>query len=71
MAVLEPLKVVIHNFPSNHPGEVTVPNFPADESKGTHKIPIASTVYIERADFREVPFSVFHPPPILSSTLLL
>ena len=71
MAVLEPLKVVIHNFPSNHPGDVTVPNFPADESKGTHKIPIASTVYIERADFREVPFSVFHPPHILCSSLLL
>nr|KAG5708784.1 hypothetical protein BaRGS_031938 [Batillaria attramentaria] len=53
MAVLEPLKVVIQNFPTDHPGELTVPNFPADESKGSHKVPISSTVYIERSDFRE------------------
>ncbi|XP_070193396.1 glutamine--tRNA ligase-like isoform X2 [Littorina saxatilis] len=53
MAVLDPLKVVIQNFPATHPGEVTVPNFPADESKGSHKVPITSTIYIERADFRE------------------
>uniref|UniRef100_H3A9R5 Glutamine--tRNA ligase n=1 Tax=Latimeria chalumnae TaxID=7897 RepID=H3A9R5_LATCH len=54
MAVLEPLKVTITNFPSDKPIDVVVPNFPADESKGFHKVPFTSTVYIEQADFREV-----------------
>ncbi|KAL8558848.1 putative glutamine--tRNA ligase [Nucella lapillus] len=53
MAVLDPLKVVIQNFPADHPGVVTVPNFPADESKGSHSVPLTSTIYIERSDFRE------------------
>ena len=66
MAVLEPLKVVIQNFPPDHPGEITVPNFPADESKGSHKVPITSTVYIERADFREVCVLLFLPMFFLS-----
>ncbi|XP_060575052.1 glutamine--tRNA ligase-like [Ruditapes philippinarum] len=53
MAVLDPLKVTITNFPADHSGEITVPDFPADESKGSHKIPFAKTLYIERSDFRE------------------
>jgi len=31
-----------------------VPNFPADESRGFHKVPFQPTVYIEETDFREV-----------------
>ena len=31
-----------------------MPNFPADESRGFHKVPFQSTVYIEETDFREV-----------------
>ncbi|KAJ6668128.1 hypothetical protein lerEdw1_015505 [Lerista edwardsae] len=55
MAVLEPLRVTITNFPVPHKTiEVHVPNFPADESKGFHKVPFQSTVYIEQSDFREV-----------------
>ncbi|XP_076447840.1 glutamine--tRNA ligase-like [Babylonia areolata] len=53
MAVLEPLKVVIKNFPADHSGKVVVPNFPADESKGSHSVPLTSTIFIERSDFRE------------------
>ncbi|KAH3819313.1 glutamine--tRNA ligase-like isoform X1 [Dreissena polymorpha] len=53
MAVLDPLKVTITNFPGDHSGELTVPDFPADESRGSHKIPFTKTVYIERSDFRE------------------
>lgn len=34
--------------------EVLVPNFPADESRGFHKVPFHQTVYIEETDFREV-----------------
>ncbi|XP_052780975.1 glutamine--tRNA ligase-like [Mya arenaria] len=53
MAVLDPLKVTISNFPGDHSGEITVPDFPADEARGSHKIPFTKTVYIERSDFRE------------------
>ncbi|KAJ7317122.1 hypothetical protein JRQ81_003284 [Phrynocephalus forsythii] len=56
MAVLEPLRVTITNFPTPHKVmEVLVPNFPADETKGFHKVPFQPTVYIEQSDFREVP----------------
>uniref|UniRef100_A0A8B9MXL3 glutamine--tRNA ligase n=1 Tax=Accipiter nisus TaxID=211598 RepID=A0A8B9MXL3_9AVES len=34
--------------------EVLVPNFPADESRGFHKVPFQTTIYIEETDFREV-----------------
>ena len=54
MAVLQPIKVTITNFPSDHCGTIDVPNFPADESKGKHSIPFKSVVYIEREDFKEV-----------------
>jgi len=54
MAVLEPLKVTITNFPSKQAEEISVPNFPADESKGFHKVPFNKVIYIEKADFKEV-----------------
>lgn len=55
MAVLEPLKVVIENFPADVTRrEVTVPNFPGDESWGSHIVPFTEVVFIERSDFREV-----------------
>lgn len=53
MAVLDPIKVVIQNFPAEHPGVITVPDFPADESKGSHKVAFSTILYIERSDFRE------------------
>ncbi|KAG8127917.1 putative Glutaminyl-tRNA synthetase-like protein [Naja naja] len=56
MAVLEPLRVTITNFPAPHKTiTIRVPNFPADESKGFHEVPFQSTLYIEQSDFREVP----------------
>ncbi|CAM4585364.1 glutamine--tRNA ligase isoform X1 [Caretta caretta] len=54
MAVLEPLRVTITNFPTEKALEVLVPNFPADETKGFHKVPFQATIYIEHSDFREV-----------------
>lgn len=54
MAVLEPLKVRIVNFPADSPKDVHVPNFPADESKGYHNVPLRDTLYIEQSDFREI-----------------
>lgn len=54
MVVLEPLKVTITNFHSDQPIELTVPRFPADESRGSHKIKFDSVIYIEKSDFSEV-----------------
>lgn len=34
--------------------EVRVPDFPANESKGSHTVPFTSTIFIEQSDFREV-----------------
>lgn len=36
------------------PLDIQVPDFPADETKGFHQVPFASTVFIERTDFKEV-----------------
>lgn len=54
MAVLDPIKVVIENFPEEaeyYEG----PNHPADESRGTRKVPLTKEIYIERDDFMEDP----------------
>uniref|UniRef100_A0A671KYT9 Glutamine--tRNA ligase n=1 Tax=Sinocyclocheilus anshuiensis TaxID=1608454 RepID=A0A671KYT9_9TELE len=52
MAILEPLKVTITNLPTNK--EVRVPDFPANEAKGSHVVPFSKTIFIEQSDFREV-----------------
>ncbi|MDR2126721.1 MAG: glutamine--tRNA ligase/YqeY domain fusion protein [Prevotellaceae bacterium] len=55
MAVLNPLKVVITNYPDNETEIFEVINNPEDEDAGTHKIPFSKTIYIEREDFMENP----------------
>ncbi|CAF0733153.1 unnamed protein product [Brachionus calyciflorus] len=55
MAVLEPLKVTIENFPFESKVELDVPNFPNDESKGTHKVFFDRVVYLDACDFHENP----------------
>ncbi|RNA15970.1 glutamine--tRNA ligase [Brachionus plicatilis] len=55
MAVLEPLRVVIENFPFESKMEIDVPNFPQDESKGTHKVAFDRVVYLDSCDFNENP----------------
>lgn len=54
MAVLEPLKVTVTNLPEHSQSAVRVPNFPANEAKGSHTVPFARTIFIEQSDFREV-----------------
>ena len=54
MAVLEPLKVTVLNFPSGGSKKVQAPNFPADLSKGHHELDFGATLYIEKSDFKEV-----------------
>ncbi|MCD4691258.1 glutamine--tRNA ligase, partial [bacterium] len=55
MAVLDPLKVVIENYPEGQTEEFEAVNNPEDESAGTRMLPFSRTVYIERADFMEDP----------------
>lgn len=54
MAVLEPLKVTILNLPEGAQSELKVPDFPVDESRGSHAVPFSRTIFIEQSDFREV-----------------
>ena len=55
MAVLDPLKVVITNWPADHTEMVVMENLPGDESSGTRLVPFAGEIYIEREDFMEEP----------------
>ena len=55
MAVLNPLKVVIENYPEGQSDEVDVINNPEDPSAGTRKVPFGRELYIERDDFMEDP----------------
>jgi glutaminyl-tRNA synthetase len=55
MAVLNPLKVVIENYPEGESEELTAINNPEDESAGTRQIPFSREIYIERDDFMEDP----------------
>lgn len=54
MVVLDPLKVVITNFPEKGTTPVCVPNFPDDPSKGSYTAQFDRTIFIERSDFKEV-----------------
>ena len=55
MAVLNPLKVVIDNYPAGQSEFVEVQNNPEDPTAGTRQVPFSRELYIERDDFREVP----------------
>ncbi|MCY4367218.1 MAG: glutamine--tRNA ligase/YqeY domain fusion protein [Chloroflexi bacterium] len=59
MAVLNPLKVVITNYPEGQVQEFDAVNNPEDPAMGTRKVPFSREVYIERDDFREDPPSRF------------
>ena len=54
MAVLEPLKITIDNYPNSSSVKINVPNFPNDESKGSHEVTFDKVVYIDATDFQEV-----------------
>ena len=55
MAVLDPIKLVITNFPEDRTEELTAVNNPEDESMGSRILPFCRELYIERDDFREDP----------------
>ncbi len=52
-AVLEPLKVVITNYPEDMEEEVVAQNHPQDPGMGERRLPFGRELYIERADFME------------------
>ncbi len=55
MTVLQPLKVVITNYPDGQVEHVDVVNNPEDPAAGTRKVPFSRELYIERDDFMEEP----------------
>lgn len=55
MAVLNPLKVVITNYPEEQVEEMEAINNPEDPNMGTRKVPFSRILYIEKDDFREQP----------------
>jgi glutaminyl-tRNA synthetase len=59
MAVLDPVKLVIDNWPADVSREVEAPNNPLDESAGMRRIPFGREVWIDRADFMETPEKKF------------
>jgi glutaminyl-tRNA synthetase len=54
-AVLDPIEVVIENYPEGQAEDVTAVNNPEDESAGTRQVPFSGRLFIERADFMEEP----------------
>jgi glutaminyl-tRNA synthetase len=55
MAVLNPVRVVIDNYPEGQVEELDAENNPEDPGMGSRKIPFSRVLYIERDDFREDP----------------
>lgn len=55
MAVLDPVKVIITNYPEGQTEEVEAVNNPEDEAAGSRKVPFSRELYIEREDFMEDP----------------
>ena len=53
MGVLDPLKVVITNYPEGQEEWLTAENSPEDETLGSREVPFSRELYIEKADFRE------------------
>lgn len=59
MAVLDPLKVVITNYPAGQTEELSIENNPEDTESGSRIVPFSNTLYIERDDFMEEPMKKF------------
>ena len=59
MTVIDPIKVVLTNYPEGKVEEVTMENNPEDPSMGERKVPFGRNIYIEKEDFMEVPVKKF------------
>jgi glutaminyl-tRNA synthetase len=60
MAVLDPVRVVLTNYPEGKVEELNAVNNPEDASQGTRKVPFSRELLIDRDDFREVPPPKYH-----------
>ena len=54
MVVLDPLKVIVRNYPLTKLEEFQMPNFSTKPELGTHLIKFSSTIYIEASDFQPI-----------------
>ena len=59
VAVIEPLKVTITNFPDGKTEYFNLPNHPKREELGVRSVPFTNKLYIEKSDFMEVPVPGF------------
>jgi glutaminyl-tRNA synthetase len=59
MAILDPVKITLTNYPEGQIEELEAINNPEDPAAGTRKIPFSKTLFIEREDFMETPPSKF------------
>jgi glutaminyl-tRNA synthetase len=60
MTILDPVKVVIENYPEGQTEEFDIPSYPQDKSRTeTRKVPFSRELYIERDDFMEEPVKGF------------
>ena len=55
MAVLDPVKLIIDNYPEGETENLTVGNNPENETLGSRQVPFGRELYIEREDFMEEP----------------
>ena len=55
MAVLDPVRLVIENYPEAQVEQLVAENNPEDPAAGTRQVPFSKTLLIERADFMEIP----------------
>jgi glutaminyl-tRNA synthetase len=60
MAVLNPVKVVLTNYPEGKTEQLPSLNNPEDESAGTRLVPFSRELFIDHDDFREVPPPKYH-----------
>ena len=60
MGVIDPIKVVITNYPEGVVEELDAVNNPEDESMGKRKVPFSRELYLEREDFMENPSNKFY-----------
>ena len=60
MAVLDPLKIIITNYPEEQMELLAADNNLEKEGRGQRELPFSNTVYIEKSDFMETPVKGFH-----------
>lgn len=60
MAVINPLKLVITNYPEGESEEIEIENHAKNEAMGKRMVSFSGTLYVERDDFMEVPAKKYH-----------